>query len=121
MTPTGVLGQAAIGDDPPWCAILPAHVDPRRQPVTAFVAGTERTLTLDGPFYFPGGFTLSDGRRYEEPRIRHAALHFEGAEVARCVAGGRLESGLRALEDSLVTLGALDAIHERAAPVMLAR
>ena len=59
----------------------------------------------------PGGFTLSDRRRYQEPAVRHAALYYE---VARCVAEGRLESSLRPLDDSLVMLGALDAVHPSA-------
>ena len=55
---------------------------------------------------------LSDGRRCTEPGVRHSALYFEAAEAARNVAEGRFESTLRPLDDSLVTLDALDAIHE---------
>jgi hypothetical protein len=49
--------------------------------------------------------------RYEEPQVAHDALHFEAAEVARCIAEGRLESPLRPLADSIITLRAMDAIR----------
>jgi hypothetical protein len=78
------------------------------------IAGSEATLTINGPFYMPGGFTVGD-RRYDEPPVRHGALHYQAAEVARCVADGRTRSALRPLEDSLTTLGALDAVRDRIA------
>ena len=114
MAPTGVLGQASIvmtheGDNQ---SALHTTIQ-AETPTSAFIAGSENTLAIDGPFYMPGGFTLSDGRRYTEPGVRHAALHFEAAEAARNITEGRLESELRGLDDSLVTLGALDAIQDR--------
>ena len=51
--------------------------------------------------------------RYEEPAVAHDALHFEAAEVARCIADGRLESPLRPLADSITTLRAMDEIRRQ--------
>ncbi|MFF4351199.1 hypothetical protein [Streptomyces sp. NPDC001530] len=43
--------------------------------------------------------------------MAHNALHFEAAEVARCIAAGRLESPIRPLDDSVVTLRTMDEIR----------
>ena len=87
-------------------------------PTTATIAGTAATLTLPGPFYQPGDLLLTaagGGQRLAitEPRTAHDALHFEAAEVARCVADGRLESPLRPLADSIVTLDVLDEVRRQ--------
>jgi len=85
-------------------------------PTSAALVGTAATLELPGPFYRPGDVVLSspDGattRRWSEPPVGHGALHFQAAEVARCVADGRTSTPLRTLEDSLTTLRALDAVR----------
>jgi predicted dehydrogenase len=81
------------------------------------ICGELGTLTLDAPFYHPGGLTLRlrDGRaaRYEEPRIGHEGLHFEAAEVARCVAAGLSGSPLRPMADSVATLEVMDEIRRQ--------
>ncbi|MFI6559146.1 hypothetical protein [Streptomyces sp. NPDC050534] len=62
------------------------------------VAGTDATLSLPGPFHQPGDIVLTrrDGTqlRHTEERTGHDALHFGAAEVARCVAAGRLRTPL---------------------------
>ncbi|MFG2799873.1 Gfo/Idh/MocA family protein [Streptomyces pseudovenezuelae] len=85
-------------------------------PTTATVAGTRATLSLPGPFYQPGEVLLTPAGggtplSYAEPRTGHDALHFEAAEVARCVAAGRLQTPLRPLEDSVSTLRVMDEIR----------
>jgi predicted dehydrogenase len=87
-------------------------------PTTATIAGTHATLSLPGLFCQPGDLVLTPPGggaplTYAEPRTGHDALHYEAAEAARCVAAGRLQTPLRPLEDSLVTLRAMDAIRER--------
>jgi predicted dehydrogenase len=87
-------------------------------PTTATVAGTDGTLFLPGPFYQPGDmvFTSAAGDRrltYTEPQTSHDALHFEAAEVARCIAAGELESPLRPVGDSLQTLRVMDEIRKQ--------
>jgi predicted dehydrogenase len=84
-------------------------------PTAATVVGSLATLTIDGPFYQPGSFTLTpvDGAplRWEEPAVAHDALHYEAAEAARCITAGRLESSLRTVADTVTTMSAMDAIR----------
>jgi predicted dehydrogenase len=112
--PTGVLGQVgALLDHGGAQSVL--HTTLRSNtPTTAVIAGTDATIVVDGPFYQPGGFTITapDGasRRYDEDRLGHAALHYQAAEVARRIAAGETGSPLRPLADSIATLEVLDAI-----------
>jgi predicted dehydrogenase len=87
-------------------------------PTTATIAGTRATLSLPGPFYQPGDVVLTPAGggtplTYTEPRTAHDALYFEAAEVARCVAAGRLQSPLRPLDDSITMLQAMDEIRQQ--------
>jgi hypothetical protein len=86
--------------------------------VASTIAGTDGTLTTSAPFYQPGDFvvTSADGKRrleFSEPPVAHDALCFEAAEVARCIAAGRLESPIRPLADSITTLRAIDEIRQQ--------
>lgn len=84
-------------------------------PTAATIVGSSGTLVIDGPFYQPGGFTLTPPGgapiRYEEPAIGHAGLHWEAAEAARCIARGDLESPLRRLADTITTLSVMDQVR----------
>ncbi|MFJ9704709.1 Gfo/Idh/MocA family protein [Streptomyces sp. NPDC101234] len=85
-------------------------------PTTATIAGGHATLTLPGPFYQPGDIHLTPSGggttlTYSEPHTAHEGLHFEAAEVARCVTEGSRETRLRPLEASITTLRAMDAIR----------
>jgi predicted dehydrogenase len=87
-------------------------------PTTATIAGTRATLSLPSPFYQPGDVVLAPAGggtplTYTEPRVAHEALYFEAAEVARCIAAGRLQSPLRPLHDSITTLQAMDEIRRQ--------
>ncbi|MFF4258866.1 Gfo/Idh/MocA family protein [Streptomyces sp. NPDC001663] len=87
-------------------------------PTTATIAGTHATLSLPGPFYQPGDIVLtlagsSTQLTYTEPHIAHDALHYEAAEVARCIVAGRLQSPLRPLEESVTTLRVMDEIRRQ--------
>lgn len=87
-------------------------------PTAATVAGTKATLVVDGPFYQPGGFAVTtiDGRslRYREPRSAHTGgLHYQAAEVARCIAAGATESPLRALDLSIRTIAVMDEVRRQ--------
>lgn len=88
-------------------------------PTDASIAGTEATITIDGPFYQPGGFTLTsvDGSRssrYDEPQHAHkGGLHFQAAEVARRISEGQLQSPLRPLARSIETLKVMDEVRRQ--------
>ncbi|MEH0572992.1 MULTISPECIES: Gfo/Idh/MocA family oxidoreductase [Streptomyces] len=85
-------------------------------PTTATIAGTRATLSLPGPFYQPGDLVLTPAGggtplTSSEPRTAHDALHFEAAEVARCIATGLRETPLRPLRESVFTLRVMDEIR----------
>jgi predicted dehydrogenase len=115
--PAGVNGQAAMVLSDPHGNQAVLHTTLfSNTPTTATIAGTDGTLILPGPFHQPGDLLLSsaDGSRrlaFTEPRTGHDALHFEAAEVARCVAAGRLESPIRPLAESVATLKVMDEVR----------
>ena len=118
VTGTGVMGQTAmLLTRPDQQAVLHTTIL-ANTPTTATIAGTAGTVTIDGPFYHPGGFTVaaSDGAtrlRYDEPRIAHAGLHFQAAEVARRIAAGETGSPLRPLSASIDVLRVMDEVRRQ--------
>lgn len=87
-------------------------------PTSATIVGTKATLTIDGPFNMPGGFTIRfpDGTRlaYEEPAGTQVdGLHYEAAAVARAIAAGQLEVPQRPLAESIRTTAVADAIRNQ--------
>ena len=87
-------------------------------PTAATIAGTAATIEIDGPFYQPGGFTLTgtDGGtrlRYDEPRIGHEGLHYQAAEVARRITAGETGSPLRPLSASIDVLRVMDEVRRQ--------
>jgi predicted dehydrogenase len=114
--PTGVLGQVGVLVDHTGGGRSVLHTTLRSDtPTTAVIAGSDATLVLDGPFYQPGGFTLTapggTSLRYDEEQIGHEALHFQAGEVARRISSGETSSPLWPLADSIATLEVLDAIE----------
>ena len=81
-------------------------------PTAASITGDLGRIDLGGPFYRPGPVALSlrDGTdlRWDEPRVGHAALHFEAAEVARRISAGETGSPLRPWADTVATLEVMD-------------
>jgi predicted dehydrogenase len=115
--PAGVNGQisAVMDFDSGAHAVLNTNLY-GFTPTTATIVGTAATLTLDGPFNSPGGFTvrMADGRelRYEEAPGDHVAgLHFQAAAVARAVAAGKLEVSERPLAESIKTMRLADELR----------
>jgi predicted dehydrogenase len=88
-------------------------------PTSATIAGTAATLVIDGPFYQPGGFTLTSTNgartlRYDEDRYAHeGGLHFQAADVARRIKAGETESPLRPLARSIEVLAIMDEIRRQ--------
>ena len=117
-TGTGVMGQTAM---------LLSRLDQRavlhttilaNTPTRATIAGTAATIDIDGPFYQPGGFTLTatDGAsrlRYDEPPIAHEGLHYQAADVARRIAAGETGSPLRPLSASIDVLRVMDEVRRQ--------
>ncbi|HEY5857042.1 MAG TPA: Gfo/Idh/MocA family oxidoreductase [Aldersonia sp.] len=85
-------------------------------PTTAAVCGDLATLTIPGPFYQPGPFTVTtlDGAvlRHDEPVGTHVdGLHFAADDAARTIADGGIESAVHPLAAALTTLSVLDEIR----------
>ncbi|QJU55246.1 Gfo/Idh/MocA family oxidoreductase [Herbiconiux sp. KACC 21604] len=116
--PLGVLAQVgAVLGYPGAQAVLHSTLA-ADTPVSAVVAGERATIVFPRDFYLPGDFELRGpgGRvlQHSEPAVRHESLHFEAAEVARCIAEGRTETPLRRPAESVLTLTVMDAIRREA-------
>jgi predicted dehydrogenase len=83
-------------------------------PTRASIVGTAARIDLDGPFYAPGGFTftprLGDPTRFA-PAHQGLGLHYEAAEVARCLREGLLESPLMPLDESIAIMRTMDTVR----------
>ncbi len=82
-------------------------------PGDATISGTGGMLTIPGRFYTPGPFTLtandlSTRLVFEEERNQYAQLFHQAVHLASCVGEGRIESPVRSLGDSLLTLEVMD-------------
>ncbi len=84
-----------------------------KTPTTASISGSAARVEMTGPFYAPGTLTLTavDGRslvRERGPVVGSGGLCYEAAELARCVAEGRLESPLLPLAETVSILRTID-------------
>jgi predicted dehydrogenase len=118
QTPAGVNGQTAmIMSRGAQQAVLHTTISSNTQ-TAATIAGTQATISIDGPFYQPGGFTLaaSNGHgslRYDEPRVAHQSLHIQAAEVARRIHAGETGSPLRPLAVSIEVIRVMDEVRRQ--------
>ncbi|NVN00375.1 Gfo/Idh/MocA family oxidoreductase [Arthrobacter sp. SDTb3-6] len=85
-------------------------------PTSASIVGTAATLTFDGRFNMPGGFSIHypDGTvlRHEEPAGAHfEGLHHEAAAVACAIHAGRTAVAQRTPAASIRTLELADRIR----------
>jgi predicted dehydrogenase len=114
MTPTGVEGQvSAIVTHDSGAHSLHHSTILTDTPVRAIIAGTEAVLEMEPPFWGPGPLRVHfhDGRPdllYDEPGVRHDALYWQAAEVARRIGAGDSESPLRPVAASVRCLELLD-------------
>ncbi|MFI6698948.1 Gfo/Idh/MocA family protein [Streptomyces sp. NPDC050509] len=88
-----------------------------RTPMTAVIAGTEATLSIDGSFYTPTSFTLSSGGDPSVPELTWSdptglrlfdGLSWEATALARFVGEGRTESPVHTLEENISILATID-------------
>lgn len=87
-------------------------------PGRAVIAGRDATIVLDGQFYAPGGFVMTSSQgnktlRWEEPNNRYAQLHHEADHFAWCIGQGMVESPVRSLDTSLLTLATMDEVRRQ--------
>lgn len=87
-----------------------------RTPMTAVIAGTEATLSIDGSFYTPTSFTLSSADHagpvltWSDPTdLRHFdGLAWEATALAQFVGEGRTESPVHTLDENVSILATID-------------
>ena len=84
-----------------------------KTPTTATISGTRARIEIDGDFYAPSAFTFisrsGEARRFEFATSGRG-LHYEAAEVARCLGSGLLESPLMPLEESSSIMRTMEAV-----------
>ena len=82
-------------------------------PTRASIIGTDGRIDVDETFYASVGFTMTPRQgkptRFDPPRLG-VGLHYEAAEVARCVDAGLLESPLMPLDETVAIMQTMDAI-----------
>jgi len=84
-----------------------------RTSTRASISGTKARIEIEGDFYAPGAFSLitPDGaaRRFEFA-TEGRGLHYEAAEVARCVRSGLLESPLMPLHETVQIMKTMESV-----------
>jgi predicted dehydrogenase len=89
-----------------------------KTPTTASISGSGGRVELSGPFYAPGTLCytpLGGPSMVVDPGpIRGTGgLAFEAAELARCVADGRLESPILPLAETVAVMRTMDEIRRQ--------
>lgn len=116
LTATGVDGGETVAVVGPQGAIgTLSSTMLAKTPCAAAISGTAARLEIDGWFYQPNTVRLLDLDdheidRYESPRREHG-LAYEAAEFARLVAGGKAESDLLPLDETLRIMQVLDEVR----------
>lgn len=87
-------------------------------PTVAVICGRDATLTVHGPFFMPGSFTLAirggETIVYREDKgLQVDGLHFAAVDAARAISEGRLESKVHTISDAVETLAIVDSIREQ--------
>ncbi len=84
-----------------------------RTPTRASISGTDARIEIGGSFYAPGPFTLvprvGDERIFEFPSVGRG-LHYEAAEVARCIEEGMLESPMMPLDETISIMQTMEQV-----------
>ncbi|MFK4761147.1 Gfo/Idh/MocA family protein [Microbacterium sp. ZW T5_45] len=94
-----------------------------RTPMAGVIAGTDATISLDGPFYNPTTFTLMGADFFSTPLtwsdptdVRgFAGLSWEANALARFVGEGRLESPVHTHDETISILTTIDQARAQVA------
>lgn len=94
-------------------------------PIAAAICGTKGRIEIQRQFYRPSDFTVfyNDGstfeyvskthENYEDGRGGLFGMHFEAAEVQRCLLEGKVESSVMPWEDTLSVMKIMDEIRRQ--------
>jgi predicted dehydrogenase len=84
-----------------------------RSPTRAAIVGTEARIEVDSDFYAPSSFTLTtragERTRFAQPHAGRGLRH-QADEVARCLAGGLLESPFMPLDETVSIMETIDGV-----------
>ena len=111
---TGVDAQASMlfGYETGGQAVLTC-TSSARSATRASVVGTEARIEVEGDFYAPTSFALitrtGDSTRYDFAH-EGRGLHYQAAEVARCIANGETESPLMPLDETVAIMETMDQV-----------
>jgi predicted dehydrogenase len=114
LTPTGVDGQVSIALGFGDRAQASLHTTLwARTATTAVVFGTRGRIELAGDFYRPTSVTVigQDGSRESLDGHVDNGLQYEAAEVARCVADGRVQSPGMTWQHTLDVMRTMDRVR----------
>lgn len=82
----------------------------------AAIVGTQGRLEIDPVWYAPTTFTLTtragETTRYDEPSVGRG-LHYEAAEVVRCLRLGLTQSPVIPTAETLAVMGTLDEVRRQ--------
>ncbi len=111
---TGVDAQTSMlfGYDGGAQAILTC-TSRARSATRASIVGTDARLDVEGDFYAPSSFdvvTRHGVRTRHDFVTRGRGLHYEAAEVTRCVLDGRRESAAMPLDESVAIVATLERV-----------
>jgi predicted dehydrogenase len=88
-------------------------------PTKATIVGADARIDIERRFYAPTTFTLTprggEPVQFKPPHVGHG-LHYEAAEVARCIRAGLTESPLMPLDESVAIMQTMDAVLANARP-----
>lgn len=91
-------------------------------PVTAVICGTKGRIEIHRQFYRPSDFTIyyNDGSTFKYVSKTHESdkggqfgMHFEAAEVQRCLLEGKVESSIMPWKDTLSVMSIMDEIRRQ--------
>ncbi|MDE2281467.1 MAG: Gfo/Idh/MocA family oxidoreductase [Actinomycetales bacterium] len=111
---TGVDGQTSMvfGYESGAQAVLTC-TSLARSATRASIVGTDARIDVDGGFYGPTGFSLTS-RTGETTRYDFATqgrgLHYQAAEVARCLRSGEIESPAMPLDETIAIMATMDRV-----------
>ncbi len=111
---TGVDGHTSMvfGYDSGAHAVLTC-TSLARSATRASIVGTEARIDVEGDFYAPTSFSLTK-RTGESTRYEFATqgrgLHYQAAEVARCIRAGETESPVMPLDETITIMETMDRV-----------
>jgi len=126
-TPTGVSGQAQIGETgvDEMAAVTLKYAQGQlasivtgvriNTPSEATIFGTEGSLKLHSPFWNPVKLTLSAGGKTEELSVpfEGEGFNYEAQEVQSCLRAGKTESAIMPLDETLAIMQTLDTLRSQ--------